>query len=260
VIPVVVRQFWKRNGLLNWCRLVAAHENSITTDLHYREHWFVWLISRVKEDDLLCIAGDLLDMFRAEPRTVQAREVSRWIRELANVTRIAICSGNHDNAGSQVWQDRSPVYEWLAQLGRQPKIITDGSTQVLDELIVTSVPYHCTKEQKSVWLDRGAIIRQQRGSPWLVLHHVPPIAYSGSTEETEAAELLQIYRPDYFISGQSHQFSYFPGSSWTQSVNSVNVLVPGQLLSVERPIPGPYRFEYGFRGTELGNVQSGVDF
>jgi hypothetical protein len=26
---------------------------------------------------------------------VQAREVSQWIRELAKVTRVAICSGNH---------------------------------------------------------------------------------------------------------------------------------------------------------------------
>jgi hypothetical protein len=69
-----------------------------------------------------------------------------------------------------------------------------------------------------------------------VLHHIPPIAYPGSTrEETEAAELLQIYRPEYFVSGHSHQFPFFPGGSWTQSVNGVNVLVPGQLLTAPFP-------------------------
>ena len=127
----------------------------ITADLHYLGQWFR-LLSRAPECDLACIAGDLLDMFNEEPRTVQARTVSRWIRELAKVTRVAICSGNHDNAGRQISADRAPVYEWLAALGREPRIITDGSTDVLGDLIVTTVPYHSSREQKSVWLDRGA--------------------------------------------------------------------------------------------------------
>ena len=113
----------------------------ITADLHYREQWFRRL-SRAAEWDLVCIAGDLLDMFNDEPRIVQARTVSRWIRELAKVTRVAICSGNHDNAGRQISADRAPVYEWLAVLGKEPRIITDGSTDVLGDLIVTTVPYH----------------------------------------------------------------------------------------------------------------------
>jgi hypothetical protein len=176
-------------------------------------------------------------MFNAEPRIVQARTVSRWIRELAKVTRVALCSGNHDNPGRQITADRAPVYEWLYELGKEPGIITDGSTDVLDDLIVTTVPYFCYREQKAIWLNRGASIRRQRGAiPWLVLHHIPPIAYPGSTrEETEAAELLLAYRPDYFVSGHSHQFPYFPGSSWRQIANGVNVLVPGQLLSAPFP-------------------------
>ena len=145
-------------------------------------------------------------------------------------------SGNHDNAGRQISADRVPVYEWLYELGKDPRIITDGSTEVLDDLIVTTVPYDCNREQKSVWLDRGASIRRQRGVPWLVLHHIPPIAYPGSIrEEREAKELLLTYRPEYFVSGHSHQFPYFPGSSWRQIVNGVKVLVPGQLLSAPFP-------------------------
>jgi hypothetical protein len=74
-----------------------------------------------------------------------------------------------------------------------------------------------------------------------VLHHIPPIRYPRSgKEKTEAAELLQIYRPEYFISGHSHQFPYFPSSRWAQIVNGVNVLVPGQLLTA--PIPNHFVF------------------
>jgi len=47
---------------------------------------------------------------------VQARTVSRWIRELAKVTWVALCSGNHDNAGRQITADRAPVYEWVYEL------------------------------------------------------------------------------------------------------------------------------------------------
>jgi predicted phosphodiesterase len=208
----------------------------VSADVHYRSRWFHWLIEQAANFDLICIAGDPLDMFKGAPRMEQAREVSRWIHELAKVTWVAVCSGNHDNAGRQISADPAPVYEWLAALGREPKVITDGATQTVNDLIVTTVPYHCSKEQKSVWLDRGSTLRRQRGNQWLVLHHLPPSTCPGSTgEEAEAAELLRTYRPEYFISGHSHQFPYSAVSSWAQRIGGVNVLVPGQILSAPFP-------------------------
>jgi predicted phosphohydrolase len=162
--------------------------------------------------------------------------VSRWIRELAKVTCVVVCSGNHDNAGRQITADRAPVYEWLVALGSEPKIITDGATQIFGDLIVTTVPYHCSKEQKAIWLDRGRTIRRQRGNQWLVLHHVPPNTSPGASgEESEAAELLMTYRPNYFVSGHAHGFPYFAGNSWAQKIGGVNVFVPGQLLRAPFP-------------------------
>ena len=94
----------------------------LTADLHYREGWFRWLFERSANYDLVCIAGDLLDLFRSEPpRLEQAWQVSRRIRELAKVTYVALCSGNHDNAGRQIFADRAPVYEWFIALGREPR-------------------------------------------------------------------------------------------------------------------------------------------
>jgi hypothetical protein len=60
--------------------------------------------------------------------------------------------------------------------------------------------------------------------------------YPASTsEEREAAELLQAYRPEYFVSGHRHQFPYFAGRNWAQTINGVWVLVPGQLLAAPFP-------------------------
>jgi Icc-related predicted phosphoesterase len=208
----------------------------LTADLHFRIDWFRWLIEQGPRYDLVCIAGDLLDMFEVESTKEQAREVGRLIRELADIVPVAVCSGNHDNAGRLVSHDRASLYEWFIDLGAHSKITTDGSTQKLEKLIVTTIPYHCSKEQKSIWLDRGSTIRRQTGKPWIVLHHVPPkTTLSGSGEESEAAELLAPYRPDYFVSGHDHAFPYTSGQSWNQRLGEARLLVPGQLLRAPFP-------------------------
>jgi predicted phosphodiesterase len=220
----------------------------ITADLHFRIHWFRWLIEQAPDFDLICIAGDLLDMFASETRTEQARETTRLVRELANIVSVAVCSGNHDNAGRLLSHDRAAVYGWLIELGTHRNIITDGSTRKLENLIPTTVPYHCSRQEKSIWLDRGSTIRRQTSMPWIVLHHVPAKTGSGvSGEESEAAELLATYQPDYFISGHDHAFPYTTVQSWKQKLGKVTLLVPGQLLSA--PFPNHIKL-----GTESGEL------
>jgi hypothetical protein len=72
--------------------------------------------------------------------------------------------------------------------------------------------------------------------PWIVLHHVPAKIGAGvSGEESEAAELLSTYRPDYFVSGHDHAFPYTTGQSWNQQLGEARLLVPGQLLRASFP-------------------------
>ena len=52
----------------------------LTADLHFRIDWFRWLIEQAPNYELVCIAGDLLDMLNVESTMGQAREVSRLIR------------------------------------------------------------------------------------------------------------------------------------------------------------------------------------
>ena len=168
-------------------------------------------------------------MFDNKSTREQAREVSRLIMELGDIVPVAVCSGNHDNAGGLVSHD-------LASPWRAPKHHNGRATRKLEDLILTTIPYHCPKEQKSIWLDRGLTIRRQTGKPWMVLHHAPPKTGSGvSGEESEAAALLLAYRPDYFVSGHDHAFPYKTGQSWNQKMGEVCALVPGQLMSAPFP-------------------------
>jgi hypothetical protein len=78
----------------------------------------------------------------------QAREIKTLVKELADLVPVALCSGNHDNAGRLVSHDRASVYEWLIDLGTHRNIITDGSTRKLENLIVTTIRYHCSRKEK----------------------------------------------------------------------------------------------------------------
>jgi hypothetical protein len=71
-------------------------------------------------------------------------------------------------------------------------------------------------------VDRVHLFRHNRHKP-------------GDGHSAEPAGLFQLYRPEYSVSGHSHQFPYFVGSSWLQRIDGVNVLVPGQLLSAPFP-------------------------
>ena len=208
----------------------------LTADLHFRIDWFRWLLGQAPNYDLVCIVGDLLDMFEIKSTREQAREVSRLIKELADIVAVAVCSGNHDNAGGLVSHDRASLYKWLVDLDAHPNIITDGVTRKVEDLILTTIPYHWSKEEKAIWLDRGLTIRRQTGQPWMVLHHVPAKTGLGvSGEESEAAGLLLAYRPNYFVSGHDHAFPYKSGQGWNQKMGEVCVLVPGQLMSAPYP-------------------------
>src|ERR1700722_20394162 len=39
-----------------------------------------------------------------------------------------------------------------------------GTTRKLENIILTTMPYHCSKKEKSIWLDRGLTIRRQNSS------------------------------------------------------------------------------------------------
>jgi hypothetical protein len=194
----------------------------------------------------VCIAGDFLDIFHTEPRINQAQKASAFLNELAKVTRVAVCSGNHDDTGRLITADRAPVYEWFGRLADNSKIITDGVTRLVENLVVTAIPYHSSRPEKSIWLDRWRSIRAQRGGQWLVLHHVPPSAGPNvSGQEREAAEILTTYEPDYFLSGHFHQFPFLDGNGAIKRIVRTTLLVPGQLLSASHPSTITFNTETG---------------
>jgi len=64
-------------------------------DLHANDGWFRWLIQESPGYDLVCIAGDLLDLSPNRAIDEQLKRVPEYLRNVK--APLAICSGNHDS-------------------------------------------------------------------------------------------------------------------------------------------------------------------
>jgi hypothetical protein len=175
-------------------------------------------------------------MFRSDSRMEQEHEITRLVQNLADLVPVAACSGNHDNAGRIVSRDRASVYEWFVDLGTYRNVITDGSTRKLENLIVTMVPCHCSRQEKSIWLDArfnnsginaDAVDRSSSRSG-------PRIVRGSAAKNRNPENFSRLIGPITSSRAIIIRFPRRPGRAGTKNWAKVTLLVPGQLLG------GPY--------------------
>src|ERR1700755_3228093 len=75
-------------GLIMRCLVVA--------DLHYALPQFDWLLSAGSQFDVVIFAGDALDLGSMVDYHAQILVVRKYLERLAGVTKVMLCSGNHD--------------------------------------------------------------------------------------------------------------------------------------------------------------------
>src|SRR3974390_3862338 len=68
----------------------------IVADLHYSLPQFDWLLAAGPQFDLVIFAGDALDIGSAVGFRSQIVVVKKYLSRLSGLTRVALCSGNHD--------------------------------------------------------------------------------------------------------------------------------------------------------------------
>lgn len=201
----------------------------ITADLHSRRDWFDWLLRQ--QADLTVVAGDLLDGFRADGLLVQMLELRRWCAQLPG--HLAVCSGNHDHNNMPLGTRRSRALACIPEDARSEglslllaghwmdclendKIVTDQRSKVVttldgEKLVVTTVPYDFGggEDHDDLWKE-GAMLRHHWKTPWLVLHHEPPveIKVGGGMGNRQLYNRIQEYRPDFVFSGHLHDQPY----------------------------------------------------
>src|SRR4029079_7984350 len=96
------RPFLRQFGLTIMRCLVVA-------DLHYSLPQFDWLLAAAPQFDLVIFARDALDIGAVGELRAQILVVKKYLSLLSGVTRVILCSGNHD------LDDRSAEGEKIAR-------------------------------------------------------------------------------------------------------------------------------------------------
>lgn len=204
----------------------------VVADLHYSLPQFDWVLSTAPLFDVVIIAGDALDIGSVVDFHAQIVVVRKYLARLAEVTRVILCSGNHDlderdEAGEK-------IARWVGDVGRLG-IAHDGESLTIGDTFFTICPWWDgprVKEQIGKQLQAAAAGRG--GERWIWVHHAPaansPTSWGGARYfgDAELVEWIENYKPDIVLSGHVHQSPFIKGGSWFDRLGSTWVFNVGQ--------------------------------
>src|SRR5258708_15754812 len=109
----------------------------VVADLHYSLPQFDWLIAAAPHFDLVIFAGDALDVGSFVDYRAQILVVKKYLSLLSGMTRVILCSGNHD------LDERSPegekISRWIGEV-RGLGIACDGDSLPTGDPLFTVSP------------------------------------------------------------------------------------------------------------------------
>jgi Icc-related predicted phosphoesterase len=223
-----------------------------TADLHGNTSWYRWLLRRAPSVDAIIVAGDLLDMFSDPIPQIEA--LRRWVDAVTRTrTTLLLCAGNHDRESTPlVWPapvepdarafaDRARLAErWMDALLEEGATMVGGMTQSLDReppILVTSLIYGSEHDQfNESLLAEAAASRRQNPSPWLVLHHQPPVGVLGDMHMGSATlrSWIERFRPTAVFTGHDHS-SPFRADTACERIGPTRVFNAGHRSQAKRP-------------------------
>jgi Icc-related predicted phosphoesterase len=189
----------------------------IVADLHYSLPQFDWLLSAAPQFDLVIFAGDALDLGSAVDFRAQIVVVKKYLARLSGLTRIILCSGNHDlderNAEGEKYS------RWIGEV-RELGVACDGDDLTVGETLFTVCPWWdgpLAKQRLDEQLGEAAAKRAPR---WVWVHHAPPAdsptSWGGKRHfgDTDLVQWIGRHQPAMVISGHVHQSPFIHDGSW----------------------------------------------
>lgn len=217
----------------------------VAADIHYSLKQYDWLLAQAPSFDLVVLAGDLLEISSSVERRAQVIVVKTYLEQLADKTRVAVCSGNHDLDGTDAAGEM--VADWmrdLAPLG----VAADHSTLRIGSTLVTICPWWDgpgTREAIAAQLAQAAREPRER---WIWVYHAPPaespVSWGGkrSFGDGELTRWIGEYAPDIVVSGHVHQSPFVSGGSWADRIGPTWVFNTGQQIG---EVPAHIVFDLG---------------
>jgi Icc-related predicted phosphoesterase len=204
----------------------------VVADLHYSLPQFDWLVSAAPQFDLVIFAGDALDIASTVDYRAQIVVVKRYMARLAGLTRVVLCSGNHDLDERNA--DGEKISRWIGDVG-ELGIHRDGQDLTIGDTLFTICPWWdgpLVKQRIANQLREAAVRRPQR---WIWVHHAPPanspISWGGKRffGDVELVQWIERYQPSMVLSGHVHQSPFIPDGSWFDRLGATWVFNTGRL-------------------------------
>jgi len=191
----------------------------LTADFHFHKPWFEWVLHVANRYDMICIAGDLLDMFHADGVVPQLIYAYEWMQTLMKLqVPVALCSGNHDLPGNQpilvpgvsIRKDKLPILgefakhrSWLHALKMNHLVAVDDDSKIFrtraeEALTILCLPYAA---------DGHVGPLSPAAHPCLILHHEPPaqtLVAEPKDGSHEFALVVARQQPTWTLSGHVH--------------------------------------------------------
>ena len=202
-------------------------------DLHYGLKQFDWLIANAPDFDTMVIAGDLLDLGSSLDLDVQIIVVEKYLRRLAQHTRLLVCSGNHDGDGRTAAQES--VCHWLREV-KGAQLYTDGESVEIGGTLITICPWWDgpeTRAEVERLLAQDAL-REKR--QWIWIYHSPPegspVSWTGhkSAGDEILTAWITRFAPDVVLSGHIHNAPFYADGAWIDRLGKTWVLNPGRQI------------------------------
>jgi Icc-related predicted phosphoesterase len=150
---------------------------------------------------------------------------------LSGLTRVILCSGNHD------LDERSPegekIARWVGDV-RELGIACDGDSLVIGDTLFTVCPWWdgpLVKARLDSQLREAAAKRLTR---WIWAHHAPPAnsptSWGGKRffGDVELVQWIERHQPSMVISGHVHESPFIPDGSWFDRLGSTWVFNTGR--------------------------------
>jgi Icc-related predicted phosphoesterase len=189
----------------------------IVADLHYSLPQFDWLLSAAQQFDLVIFAGDALNLASAVDYRAQIVVVKKYLARLSGLTRVILCSGNHDLDERNA--DGEKHARWIGEV-RDLGIACDGESLVVGDTLFTVCPWWDGPVLKQRLEDQLRADAARRASRWVWVHHAPPsnspTSWGGKRYfgDVDLVQWIGRHHPSMVISGHVHQSPFVHDGSW----------------------------------------------
>ena len=209
----------------------------LASDLHYTLPQLDWIEQVAPEHDVVVLAGDHLDVASSVRPEVQAAAVLAHFRRLAGLTRLVVCSGNHDLTGRDGNGEKAPL--WLAQAGASG-VAVDGDSVELGDVLLTVCPWWDGPQGQEAVGRQLARDAERRPAVWIWVYHWPPTGsrttwtgrqYYG---DAELSAWIDEHQPDMVLAGHVHEPPFRSDGSWADRVGRTWVFNAGRSIG---PVP-----------------------